>query len=344
MIIATGLLVGLVLTIRWRYLRWLEHQGQRTSADSKIAHTEAGVVEYDIHGDGPVILHFHGGNVGHNGWFMLEHLVAAGYTLLTPDRPGYLGTPLEDNGSPAAQADLMAALLDTLGIQSVAIIGVSAGGPAALQFALRYPQRTQAIVLLSAITKQTGLSDEQMNSTLGKLVMSKRVQNLSWLLIQQAMKRMPRLALQDYVKTETTYNREEGKAYIDQIVNDPVQFRSVYALADAAVPALPRFEGVMNDLHVQQHLDAMPLAQIQAPTLIIHSQRDGDVPFENAEFAAEAIPNVELIAVEQFGHMIWWGDATVTQDFQNRIERFLEEHVVAVATSPRSIALGTRSK
>ena len=70
-----------------------------------------------------MVLHFHGGNVGHNGWFFLEHLVRAGYRVLTPDRPGYLGTPIENGGSPEQQADLAAALLDTLGIERVAVVG-----------------------------------------------------------------------------------------------------------------------------------------------------------------------------------------------------------------------------
>ena len=65
--------------------------------------------------------------MAHNGWFFLAHLVEGGYRLLTPDRPGYLGTLLANNGSPEAQADLAAALLDALAIDTVAVVGNSAG-------------------------------------------------------------------------------------------------------------------------------------------------------------------------------------------------------------------------
>lgn len=309
------------------YRRWLKTQTQRVAVDSDIVQTTRGTVEYSQLGQGAVVLHFHGGNVGHNGSFMLAHLIKAGFTVLTPDRPGYLGTPLSTNGSPAAQADVVAALLDSLGIESVAVAGVSAGGPAALQFALRHPERTQAVVLLSAITQKTELSEDQLNSTLGKLVMSPSAQNISYFLINQAMKRMPALALQDYVRTETTYDMEMGKQYIQQILDDPTQRAQVDALADAIVPALPRFEGVMNDLEVQQNLSRLPLEEITAPTLIVHSQYDGDVPYSNATFAAETIPNAELMTVDQFGHMIWWGDPQVTRAFQDRIEAFLRENL-----------------
>ena len=112
-----------------------------------------------MRGRGPTVLHFHGGNLGHNGWFFLAHLVGSGYRLLTPDRPGYLGTPLGDNGSPEAQADVAAALLDALEVERVAVVGISAGGPAAIQFAARHPERTRALVLLSAVSRRTPLSD-----------------------------------------------------------------------------------------------------------------------------------------------------------------------------------------
>ncbi|NJL55349.1 alpha/beta hydrolase [bacterium] len=288
------------------YRRWLMHHTKKASAESYVIQTARGPVEADMRGNGPVVLHFHGGNVGHNGWFMLAHLLDKGFQVLTPDRPGYLGTPLAENNTPEAQADLMAALLDELNVERVAVIGVSAGGPGALQFALRHPSRTCCLVLLSAITKRTTLTDDQLNSTLGKLVMTRRFQNPAYFLIHQAMTRIPKLALRDFVQTETTYTPEQGQHYINQIMADPEQRRQVQALANAIVPALPRFDGVMNDLEVQQSLDDLPLERIDVPTLIVHSRNDGDVPYENATFAARTIPNAELITVDQFGHFVWW--------------------------------------
>lgn len=311
------------------YRRWLSAQTVRSSGESLIVQTKLGTVEYDRRGIGPVVLHFHGGNVGHNGWFTLAHLLDAGFALLTPDRPGYLGTPLNEHGSPEAQADLFAALLDTLKIEQVAVVGISGGGPAALQFVLRHPHRVKALVLISAITQRTKLSADQLNSMLGRLVMSRHFQNPAYFLIHQAMKRLPRLALQDYVRTETTYERELGQRYIRQIMADPRQRQQVMALANAIVPALPRFNGVRNDLEVQQNLKPLPLDQIETPTLIVHSRYDGDVPYKNATHAHAQIPNAVLITVNQFGHMVWWGDPEVTYDFQNRIETFLASYLDA---------------
>src|SRR5262245_41332228 len=97
-IVGLGIVGG--IAVRSRYRKWIRAQADRVSKESKIVKTSLGQVEYDIRGEGPTVLHFHGGNVGHNGWFFLEHLIGAGCQLLTPDRPGYLGTPLDNNGSP----------------------------------------------------------------------------------------------------------------------------------------------------------------------------------------------------------------------------------------------------
>src|SRR5262245_40746284 len=214
--------IALVAIGLWAwYRRWLTTRRRMASAGSRIVQTALGPVEYGTRGEGPVILHFHGGNVGHNGWFFLEHLVLAGYQVLTPDRPGYLGTPIGNGGSPEQQADLAAALLDSLGIERVAVVGISAGGPGAIQFAARHADRVDALVLLSAISQRTGLSADQTGSTLGRLVMTPRFQDVAYFLIHQAMTRFTSWSMQDLVKTETTYDKAAGKRLIEKVMADP---------------------------------------------------------------------------------------------------------------------------
>jgi pimeloyl-ACP methyl ester carboxylesterase len=207
------------------------------------------------------------------------------------------------------------------------VVGLSAGGPGAIQFAARHADRVDTLVLLSGISQRTGLSKDQTGSAVGRLVMTARFQNIAYFLVYQSMYRLTASALQDYVKTETTYDKATGKALIKKVLADADQKRQVLAMADAMVPALPRFPGVSNDLSVQETLDELPLDKVHAPTLVVGSRNDGDIGYENSINSHEKIAHSTLITVEQFGHLIWWGEPSVTRDFETRIEEFLAQHV-----------------
>jgi pimeloyl-ACP methyl ester carboxylesterase len=142
-----GVGLGALAYARYRPVR--NAARARVSTGSHIAVTSCGPIEYSVAGEGPTVLVVHGAGGGFDqGLDIGDGLVRAGFRVIAPSRFGYLRTPLPGDSSPEAQADAHACLLDTLDIPDVAIMGVSAGGPSALQFALRFPARTRALVLL----------------------------------------------------------------------------------------------------------------------------------------------------------------------------------------------------
>jgi pimeloyl-ACP methyl ester carboxylesterase len=69
--------------------------------------------------------------------------------LISYDRPGYGGSDRQERRNVAAAADDVAAIADSLGIPSFAVVGRSGGGPHALACAARLPDRvTRAAVLV----------------------------------------------------------------------------------------------------------------------------------------------------------------------------------------------------
>jgi pimeloyl-ACP methyl ester carboxylesterase len=70
-----------------------------------------------------------------------------GFRRIAISRFGYLRTPMPQDGSSAAQADALAAVLDALEVPRAAVIGVSAGAHPTAQFALCYPEKVEALVL-----------------------------------------------------------------------------------------------------------------------------------------------------------------------------------------------------
>ena len=118
----------------------------------RIAKAPNGPIEYRMEGDGPAVLVLNGGHCSRHTRLSHELLAHHGFTVLTPSRPGYDSTPSRVGHSAQSAADALAALLDGLSIPSVDVIGISAAGPTALAFTLRYPRRVRKLVLESAVT------------------------------------------------------------------------------------------------------------------------------------------------------------------------------------------------
>src|SRR3954451_24047503 len=121
----------------------------------EIAETGLGPVEYVTRGQGRPVLVVHGTPGGHDqAEAMAGFLPADEFQAIMPSRPGYLGTPLEGRETIDQQADLHAALLDHLGIDSVGVLCWSGGGPSSYRLAVRHPERVNAIVALAAVSKR----------------------------------------------------------------------------------------------------------------------------------------------------------------------------------------------
>ena len=110
-------------------------------------------MEYSKKGKAPYVLGIHGTPGTHDGLTgMMDHYLDKGFGIISPSRPGYSRTPLLSGRTPAEAADCFAALLDVLEVDKVVVFGASGGGPSALQFAARHPNRIHALLLECAVT------------------------------------------------------------------------------------------------------------------------------------------------------------------------------------------------
>lgn len=103
---------------------------------------------YDETGNGPAVALLHSTAADRRMWDpQMQQLSAAGFRLVRPDFRGYGETPVP--GAPYDNAQDVADLLDTLGIQETAMVAASGGGRVALEFAARWPSRVTKLVLLN---------------------------------------------------------------------------------------------------------------------------------------------------------------------------------------------------
>ncbi|HKH08935.1 MAG TPA: alpha/beta hydrolase [Agromyces sp.] len=86
---------------------------------------------------------------------MLAMAAARGIRLISYGRPGYGGsTPRPDRDVASAAADV-AAIADALGVERIAVMGASGGGPHALACAALLPERVVGAVTLASIAPYT---------------------------------------------------------------------------------------------------------------------------------------------------------------------------------------------
>jgi len=267
------------------------------------------------------------------------------FTLIAPSRVGYLRTPLTTGRTPADGADAMAALLDKLAIPQAVVIGVSGGGPTALQFALRHPSRTSALIMVAAITKRHLQPTRTTDSLVGKIVFAQGFSFLLDLIYATTLSyiKLCPLSFAKYLlrateipplnsslppyqggtkgghsesqQSDQSRAREEavkqrtGSEWfhhrLSTIRHEPNQIRWMYSLIRSGYPLRARKIGLNNDLAQFAAIEDYPVERITCPTLVVHGRHDGNVPFDHAEFVASRVPGVKLLVAESAGHLLW---------------------------------------
>lgn len=266
----------------------------RVAAGSSIADTRHGPIEYALAGNGSPVLMVHGAGGGYDqGMDIGEPLIKKGFQLIAVSRFGYLRTPLPKDASSEAQADAHAGLLDTLGISRSAVIGVSAGAPSALQFALRYPDRCSALVLLSpALYVPLDGESHSLKSPSWTAVLfdsALRSDFLLWLALRTSRPLMIRSLLGTLPEIVDSANAAERA--------------KVATTLEHILPVAPRRLGLLNDAEVVSSLESYEPQDVKVPVLAISMADDLYGTLDGARYAAEHIPGACFIGYSDGGHV-----------------------------------------
>ena len=280
----SAFLIILLISLYLKYRKELQAFLSQLSKQSTIIASAAGTIEYAERGEGSAVLFSHGGACGFDSGLMIGKWIG-GFRIISPSRFGYLRTPLIDNVSPEKQADAYIALLDHLGIQKIAIIGISGGGPSSLYFALKYPERCWALCMLSAITQPL---PQFKKSSQFILTMMSSSSFFYWLLTKMLIDILIRTSGITPEIKEQFYKDQEALFVAREIMR--------------MFPAHLRRIGTLKDLEMCRNLGRIPVEHISCPTLIVHGDKDPLVPYTDAEFLAANMPHAELHTIKSGGH------------------------------------------
>lgn len=309
------------------YKIWRKKLIKQLNSRSSILYTSMGPVEYASIGpeDGPVFLLSHGGGTGYDNAFLYDFLIKEGFRVICPSKPGYLRTPLAVGEGFDKHADMFAAVLEALNIsKKVAIAGVSLGGPAALQFALKYQDKITCLIMQDAVSHAYGPCKEAEDSILGKLFLSPSSRKfLTWLMTVSAYL-WPKAIFSTYLQVESLYDKKKTKEITNIVMKDPLEVKKIKEFAEVVAPLDLRAPGMDSEMKYAKELPRYPLENIKVPVLVTQSTMDRDVLKKHAEFIVNTAPNVEVYYFEGCGHMFWFGDEWPI--IQSKLVNFLKKH------------------
>ncbi len=260
-------------------------------------------IAYQVLGSGPIDLVLAGGWVTHLEHAWEQPRLAAFYRRLaafsrlilfdkrgtglserfTVDRPPSLEERMDD----------VRAVMDAVGSEQAALLGISEGGAMSVLFAATYPARTRALILYGAYAR--------------------------------------RIAGPGYAIGPGAQEWEQVIADLEGRWGGPVALEMVApsVAADAAVAAwwaaLMRLGATPRTgtelLRMNARIDIRPLLPaVRAPTLVLHRAGDRGIPIAMGRYLAEHIPGARFVELPGDDHQFWAGDAIRIAD---EIQEFL---------------------
>jgi len=286
------------------YQRDISIAKDRILESSQVVKTTHGIIEYSTYGNGLPVIFIHGAGGGHDMGKVCAKRIGDDFFWICPSRFGYLRTPIPEDASFESQADAYAALLDYLNLEKAAAIGLSVGGPSALLFALRHPNRCAALVLQSAISKTT--AKRPISDWFYNLIFSSDF--LYW-----------------YVSHTLKHTLYKKFGVDPSLIKSLTQDEKTWAEEVLHIfhPASKRFSGVRNDQKATISDKQYDLHKINVPTLILHASDDLLVEYDFAEYAHAHIPDSELITLPSGGHLLLGH----REQCRKVVASFLKEHL-----------------
>jgi pimeloyl-ACP methyl ester carboxylesterase len=238
--------------------------------------------------------------------FPTDLLAERGVRLLGVDRPGYGRSDPNPRMTALGVADDVGVLCEVVGLDRVAVLGISVGAPFALACAIRFPQRVGSLLLISPMgpwelpETRTGMSRRNRRY----FTLARRAPALSraacWLWAKMALVGL-RGDRDRLVRRLSKALPPTDREVLAEVAADPQRWTrfvddSIEAFRQGGV-------GVRADLAVASRPWGFQLRDVNVPTYLWHGAADEDVPIGAARRLAQTIPTCQATFTDE-GHLM----------------------------------------
>jgi pimeloyl-ACP methyl ester carboxylesterase len=237
-----------------------------------------GSIYYEREGEGLSVIFLHEGVADSRMWEPQVDAFAKHFDVVRPDMRGFgQSSRLEGPWSPVA--DLLA-LIDELELKPAHIVGASAGGGIAIDFALEHPERISKLVLVG--------------SAIGGTNFGKRYPDL-----------FKDIRAADEAKDFQALNRAEMRLFLDGprrpegYVSNP-KWRELFLDMNAKTMYIDWAKSPPKELDPPA---AERLGEISAPTLVVIGDEDIAPVQDGAELLMEKVPHARKAVIHDAAHL-----------------------------------------
>ena len=268
--------------------------------------TSDGSIDLHVHDTGsgrPVVL-IHGWPLSGQAWqAQVEPLEAAGHRVISYDRRGFGWSAKPDSGYDydTFAADLNG-LLSTLDLTDVTLVGFSMGGGEIARYAGTFgTDRLRSVVFAAAVPPYLYQSDDNPDGGLDDATIAT---------FEDGVRSDRSAFLKQFVEDFTSAGDRHD------LVSDADKEHLVELAEEASPEATLACIAAFGRTDFRADLGAVAL-----PTLVVHGDSDGIVPFEvSGKRTAETVPGAELHVVEGGPHGI---NASHPEEFNRVLLEFL---------------------
>lgn len=213
-------------------------------------------------------------------------------------------------------ADLEA-VADAARLPRVPLLGFCHGGPLAIGYAVRHPERVSALILCGSYAQGRAVREPSEHDRAEREMLLRMIE-LGW------------------GQDNPAYRQVFATRALPEASNEALT--SFCAIQRAA--ATPQQARRLTELFWQiDVLDLLP--RVRCPTLVLHARRDDVVPFLQAQMLAQHIPSARLVPLDSANHDLL-GEEPAWGVLSRVVREFLAEHAgAAVDREGRDLALLT---